>query len=190
MTPPAGLVRPALAVYGHLPARLRRRLARLTTPTYTVGALCVILDRDRVLLVRHSYRKHWAAPGGLLDRGELPVQAAVREVGEEVGLAVEPTAAPEVIVLPRLRRIDFAYRCRAVPGTDVATVRASSPEILEARWFPLDALPRLHADTAEAMRVLGITPWPRRPSSEPPSARTGGAASSGPSPRSGEPAPG
>lgn len=39
------------------------------------------------LLIRDSYR-NWGFPKGHLEAGEAPEQAAVREVGEETGLAV------------------------------------------------------------------------------------------------------
>ena len=183
--------RAALGVYRHLPAGVRRRLVRLWAPTFTVGAICAVLDGDHLLLVRQSYRRHWGAPGGLLDRGEAPEAAAVREVGEEAGLAIVLEGAAVPVVWPQRRQIDLAYRCRPAPGEDRDAVRASSAEILEARWFPLDALPTLQSDTAEALAVLGIVNRsPRRTPTAVPSERTGGAASSRPSPRSGGPAPG
>jgi len=33
-------------------------------------------------------------------------------------------------------------------------VQASSPEIVEARWFPRDELPELQHETAEALATL------------------------------------
>ena len=42
--------------------------------------MCVIEDDEgQVLLVRQSYRGGWAAPGGLLRRGELLAVGAKRE---------------------------------------------------------------------------------------------------------------
>ncbi|WTA94867.1 NUDIX hydrolase (plasmid) [Streptomyces cyaneofuscatus] len=46
-----------------------------------------------VLLVNHRWRG-WVAPGGKVDPGETPREAAVREVFEETGLAVEPLGVP------------------------------------------------------------------------------------------------
>lgn len=37
-------------------------------------------------------RGEWGPPGGRLEPGESPREAAVRELGEEVGLVVEPSA--------------------------------------------------------------------------------------------------
>jgi 8-oxo-dGTP pyrophosphatase MutT (NUDIX family) len=152
---PAAVVRPLLRLFGRLPPRLRRYLVRWWAPSYTVGAICVVHDdRERVLLVRHVYRRHWGAPGGLLDRGEHPAAAAVREVREEVGLDVVLGGEPRPVVWPAFQRIDFVYRCSVAPGVDPASARATSSEIVDVRWFPLADLPTLQRDTIEALKVL------------------------------------
>lgn len=52
-------------------------------------ALCVIVDGGRVLLLRRRkepYKGYLALPGGKIEFGETPLQAAVREAHEETGL--------------------------------------------------------------------------------------------------------
>lgn len=44
-------------------------------------------DDDRVLLVVPSYKPYRDIPGGYLEHGETPRQAAIREVREELGIA-------------------------------------------------------------------------------------------------------
>ncbi|UBV43121.1 NUDIX hydrolase [Deinococcus taeanensis] len=53
-------------------------------------AAVVIEDADgHLLLVKQAYGKHfWGLPGGVVDPGETPPQAAVREAEEEVGVRV------------------------------------------------------------------------------------------------------
>ncbi len=43
-------------------------------------------EQDRVLLVVPSYKDYRDIPGGYIDRGETPKEAAVREVQEELGI--------------------------------------------------------------------------------------------------------
>ncbi|KJE20274.1 ADP-ribose pyrophosphatase [Frankia torreyi] len=45
----------------------------------------------RLLLIRRSDDGYWSLPGGFMDFGERIAEAAVREVKEEVGLAVRVT---------------------------------------------------------------------------------------------------
>jgi 8-oxo-dGTP diphosphatase len=65
------------------------RAARLWwwfTQPHTEGADVIIRHGDKIVLLRSSYRSEWMAPGGGLKPGERPVEAAVRETSEEVGL--------------------------------------------------------------------------------------------------------
>ncbi|RBM18747.1 NUDIX hydrolase [Streptomyces sp. PT12] len=43
-------------------------------------------DHDRVLLVDPTYKPGWEFPGGVVEDGEPPARAAIREVAEELGL--------------------------------------------------------------------------------------------------------
>lgn len=55
---------------------------------------CIAVVRDevgRVLVQRRTDDGSWELPGGLLDPGEQPAEALVREVREETGLVVRPT---------------------------------------------------------------------------------------------------
>src|SRR5439155_25977467 len=108
-----------LRVYRRLPRRARLVITHASAPTFTVGAICVIERADgRVLLVRHSYRKRWGLPGGLLKRGEEVADGARREAMEEVGLDIELVGEPAVVVEPEPRRVDVVYRCRHGDGVD------------------------------------------------------------------------
>jgi 8-oxo-dGTP pyrophosphatase MutT (NUDIX family) len=46
-------------------------------------------DHGRALLVKHADTELWVAPGGAVEPGETPAEAAVREMWEETGLVVE-----------------------------------------------------------------------------------------------------
>src|SRR5690349_9705025 len=131
-----------LGIYRRLPLCGRRSAVRTIAPKYTVGAMAIVeRDDGAVLLVRHSYRRKWGVPGGLLKRGEHPDVALRREVKEEVGVDVDVLGEPAVVVDPDPQRVDLVFRAR-VRG-DGAEARPISAEILEVRWFPADELPEL-----------------------------------------------
>ncbi len=54
----------------------------------TFGALITIWWQGEILLVKNSYLKYFSLPGGYLRKGEKPVEAAIRELQEEVGVQV------------------------------------------------------------------------------------------------------
>jgi ADP-ribose pyrophosphatase YjhB (NUDIX family) len=144
-----------LRLFRVLPRRLRLRVVHTLSPTFTVGAVCVIERSDgAVLLVRHSYRHRWGLPGGLLERGEEADAGARREAVEEVGLEVELEGEPAVVVDPDARRVDVVFRARPVPGADVDAIGPRSPEVVDARWFDAAALPELQHETAGALVAL------------------------------------
>jgi ADP-ribose pyrophosphatase YjhB (NUDIX family) len=67
-----------------LRARVGSRLLQI--PSVTV--LCFDA-RERVVLVRHANDGAWTTPGGAVEPRERPADAALREMWEETGLAVE-----------------------------------------------------------------------------------------------------
>jgi 8-oxo-dGTP pyrophosphatase MutT (NUDIX family) len=78
--------------------RLPRPFDQEADPTHVTGS-SVILGRRGVLLHRHKRLGLWLQPGGHLEPGETPWDAARRESNEETGLqlewpAVGPSGAP------------------------------------------------------------------------------------------------
>jgi 8-oxo-dGTP diphosphatase len=135
---------------------------RTISPSFTVGAM-VFVERDdgAMLFVRHTYRERWGVPGGLLEKGEEPRDAAVREVYEETGLRVVLVGEPAVVVDAEPQRVDVLFRARLADavtdrdrGTESSAGAPSSPEIRAVRWFPADGFPELQHETAHAMVAL------------------------------------
>lgn len=55
------------------------------------SASLILEDADgRALIVKANYKSHWTFPGGVIDPGETPLEGAVRETREEVGLIIDP----------------------------------------------------------------------------------------------------
>jgi ADP-ribose pyrophosphatase YjhB (NUDIX family) len=144
-----------LHLFRRLPRPARRFAVRRLYPSFTVGAMCVIERGDgAVLFVRHSYRGRWGVPGGMLARGEDAATAARREANEEVALDIDTVGEPTVVVDPGARRVDVVFRARLSPAASLDDVHPSSPEIVEAQWFPRDELPELQHETAGALAAL------------------------------------
>ena len=150
------------SLYRRLPVAGRLFVVRRMTPSFHVGAMCVVERADGALLMlRQSYRRRtaWGFPGGLLKRNEAPVDAARREVREEIGIDVELDPVPKVVIEPRHRRVDVIYTGRA---RDDAQPAPCSPEVVEVRWFPRQDLPELTLEATTALIELGRADRPDR----------------------------
>ncbi len=121
-----------------------------------VGAL--VFDRAEapgaLLLVEHAGlwddQPFWTPPGGGVDFGETLPEALVREVQEEVGLAVAPGPLRYALdfVRPPLHAVSFYFEATVEGPFDPAALQVGSdPElgaahqlIRSARFVPLDEL--------------------------------------------------
>jgi 8-oxo-dGTP pyrophosphatase MutT (NUDIX family) len=73
------------------------------------AALALVDTSERVLIIKANYKEHWTFPGGIVDPGETPRQAALRETNEEVGLEVADDAS-FVMVLDRISEHAQSYQ--------------------------------------------------------------------------------
>jgi 8-oxo-dGTP pyrophosphatase MutT (NUDIX family) len=114
------------------------------------SAAVAIYDRQNgLVLCKHADKDIWVTPGGLIEPGEQPADAAVRETWEETGLMVEITGVlgvyggPDLIVdYPngdQAAYIGTIFRGRVVDGT----MRPDGVEILDVRYFTQEQLLRV-----------------------------------------------
>jgi 8-oxo-dGTP pyrophosphatase MutT (NUDIX family) len=105
-----------------------------------VGVKCLLTDGERILLVRHTYgRRSWDLPGGAVKRGEPPVDAARREMTEELGIeAADWTGLGEL--RGRVDRRRDTIHCFKAELHSPALV-IDRGELAAVEWFAPDALP-------------------------------------------------
>lgn len=107
----------------------------------------IVDDAGQALLIRRRDNGHWEPPGGVLELGEDIEDGLRREVREETGLAVEPTALTGVYKNMTRGIVALVFRCRVTGGE----LRLSS-ETAEVRWATAAEAAGL-ADQAYAVRV-------------------------------------
>jgi len=71
--------------------RIRKKVGHdlLVLPSVAVA---VLDESGRLLVGRHAQKNLWVPPGGIVEAGEIPADAAVRETWEEMGVLVELSA--------------------------------------------------------------------------------------------------
>ncbi len=68
-----------------------------------LSSVAVILEdaAGQALIVKAHYKPYWSFPGGVIDKDETPKEAAIREVKEEVGIALDAANLEFVAVIDR-----------------------------------------------------------------------------------------
>jgi 8-oxo-dGTP diphosphatase len=138
----------------------------------SIGAGAIVVHDDRVLLVRNIRgvtKGRYLLPAGRINAGELPDQAAVREMFEETSLRVEI----EGLMGVRIWVMDdgehnyfFMYRARLL--SSISELRPNLEEIDDARFFTREEMDALSVDEtwagaiAIAYKALepGASVWP------------------------------
>jgi 8-oxo-dGTP diphosphatase len=122
------------------------------------AASVALIDRDKVLVIQRARKPYfglWSLPGGRLEPGETPEQAAEREIMEEVGLRVWRLHPIRRLFLSEGRFVLQVFATEAFEGEIVA-----SDEVTDYRWVRthelalLQTTPDLGEVVAGAFRVF------------------------------------
>lgn len=164
----------AAALARHRPGDARERaslteicnlLATLPAPfdehadhRHVTGSAIVLDPHGRVLLHRHKRLDVWLQPGGHLEPGEGPYEAAVRETREETGVAVTPPREGPTIVHVDVHNggrghvhLDIRYLLFAAGDATIAPSPGESPAVM---WMEhRDAVSRADLSAGQAIEV-------------------------------------
>lgn len=138
------------------------------TVRHLTASAAVIDPRTRtVLIVWHRASQLWQLPGGHVDQGESPADAALREVFEETGVkatlvrlpidrAVYPAPAkPERPGKPAEEAHEHEDLLFAATADSAAPLTPALDEVAEVRWWPVAFLDDLFI-RAEVPRVVAL----------------------------------
>jgi ADP-ribose pyrophosphatase YjhB (NUDIX family) len=116
-----------------------------TTELWLSGVTAVVRRGEHLLLVRRRDDGQWAPVTGIIDPGEEPAVAAVREAMEETGVEIRvdrlaSVGSGTVVSYPngdRARYLDLTFACTWLAGEPYV----ADDESLDARWWPIAELP-------------------------------------------------
>lgn len=148
---------------------LREKIGQ--APLWLAGATAVVVDGDRILLIRRSDTGAWTPITGIIDPGEEPAVTLVREALEEANVSIEVQWLTSTWVTRRIRYengdeaqyLDLTFRCRYLGGDP----KPVDGEASEVAWFPLDGMPpmgdEMTARVRHALREEGPAYFSREP---------------------------
>jgi len=120
-------------------------------PKKRMGAGALILnEQGEVLIVKQSYKDYWAIAGGVVDDGESPRVACIREVREELRIDLK---VAEFLCLDHVNLIEDGESREHLQSiffggilneAEIAEIKNDGEEILEYRFVNInEALPML-----------------------------------------------
>ena len=119
-------------------------------------AAVVVNEAGEVLLGRRADTGEWASIAGILEPGEQPAEAIIREIREEAGVEAEvldllALRTDEPVRYPNgdaAQYLTILFLCRYVSGE----AHVADDESLEVAWFRPEALPAMSPRQIERVR--------------------------------------
>jgi 8-oxo-dGTP pyrophosphatase MutT (NUDIX family) len=101
-----------------------------------------VLLRDGAVVLLRNNRDEWELPGGKLELSESPERCVVREISEELQLAIDPGHLLDAwvyTIVPGTHVLILTYGC--TESSSGAAVLSAEHEAL--RWVPVDCVDAL-----------------------------------------------
>ena len=134
-----------------------------TLPQKRMGSGALFLNEQRqILLVNPTYKPQWEIPGGIVEENESPRQACIREVEEELGLAIAPehllSIGYQAATDEQTEGIMFIFFGGVLDAEEIAQIKLPKEELSEYRFWELGSVmqaltPRLGQRVVESFGV-------------------------------------
>jgi len=123
---------------------------------FSLGVFTCVFNKDYtkiLLLLRNSDKRKfwdvdWGNVGGHIEFGETSIQAATREIMEEIGVKVDPSELRLINVketpnfLPHIHAVHFVYALCIDESTKIVlNATAPTKESDKYEWFRIEDLP-------------------------------------------------
>ena len=110
-------------------------------PAKRMGAGILFFNLQKeFLIVQPSYKDTWEIPGGIVELNESPRQAALREVSEELGLAINPATLSLMCVeymfegVEKTEALMFIFSGGMLTDSQIAEIKLEEAELKSYRF--------------------------------------------------------
>ena len=121
-------------------------------PTISPCIITLIHDDDKILLGRSKYfpQNMYSTLAGFIEAGESAEEALVREVKEEVNVAVSNITYHSSQSWPYPSQLMLGYMCKY----DAGKIVLNDAELEDAKWFSIDDLPAIPPDASISGQLI------------------------------------
>lgn len=111
------------------------------------ACLALISPKNRVLMVKATYKEHWTFPSGIVDELESPKETAIRETFEEIGLRLSKSSCTLLTVVYTASdgssrdRFNFAFTAKT--SSESIDFFTPNSEIESVKWVDLNDIASL-----------------------------------------------
>ena len=110
---------------------------------FNIGAFVAIFDKkERILLSHRRDLDLWNLPGGNLENGELPTEAAIRETKEETGLKIKVKELVGVYGKPQKDELAFVFLGKVKGGKLKKSKEADKHQYFKLKKIPKNTIPK------------------------------------------------
>ncbi len=123
------------------------RVSKPATPPKHLVSYFAVVDEGNILLVDHKNAELWLPTGGHVELGEDPRGTVVRELKEELGLAISrgSVGSPLMVTVTQTVGLTSGHTdvslWYVVRGDRSLSVDFDREEFNEVRWFPFGEVP-------------------------------------------------
>ena len=87
---------------------------------------------------KKNFPNMWSQTGGCVDEGEIPLEAALRECKEELGIDIDANNIE--LIMSFKRHYDFVDVWLVKQDIDISTLVLQEDEVADAKWATIDEI--------------------------------------------------
>ncbi|OGN30034.1 MAG: hypothetical protein A3A33_01775 [Candidatus Yanofskybacteria bacterium RIFCSPLOWO2_01_FULL_49_25] len=111
-------------------------------PKKRMGVGALLFDESgKILLVKPTYKDHWSIPGGVVEKDESPRTACIREIKEELGLAMIALQFVCVDYISddgkKSENLQFIFSGPELSKSQIDTIKLPSDELSEWKFLAI-----------------------------------------------------